>query len=223
VDEGLESAKDRGWREVAAIDAAYVRGELDDASWHAAMAELVVPAYLAAETPEGGSGSSRDAAGWEYARSLLTDAVESRQTFLDVGCANGHLLESMQRWAAVEPYGLEISPELAELARRRLPHWADRIWVGNAIEWQPPRHMRFDVIRTGLDYVPEPRRRELVEHLLSFSRRVVVGVFNEEREERRVEAAAESWGFAVSGRSERPHPHPRLAYRAFWIDAASSG
>ena len=69
-----------------------------------------------------------------------------------------------RRWAGAEPSGLDISPELAEFARRRLPHWADRIWVGNALEWEPPR--RFDVVRTGLDYVPPRPRRELVEHLL---------------------------------------------------------
>ncbi len=126
-------------------------------------------------------------------------------------------MESMAVWAGVEPYGLDISPELAELARRRLPRWADRIWVGNALEWEPPR--RFDVARTGLDYVPPPRRRELVEHLLAFAGRVVIGVFNEERVERALEAEVASWGFDPAGRSERPHPHPRLAYRAFWIDA----
>jgi SAM-dependent methyltransferase len=217
VDEELEAAKERAWREIAAVDAAYARGELDDAGWHAALAALVVPAYLAAGTAEGGSGSSRDAAGWEYARSLLADAVEPGQTFLDVGCANGHLMESMAAWAGVEPYGLELSPELAALARRRLPRWADRIWVGNALGWIPPR--RFDVVRTGLDYVPRPRRRELVERLLGSCERLVIGVHNEERDERRLEAEVEGWGFEVAGRSERPHPHPRLAYRAFWLDA----
>lgn len=215
--EELEAAKERSWREVAAIDAAYERGELTDEGWHEATAGLVVTVYLAAETAEGGSGSSRDEAGWEYARSLIADAVGPGQTFLDVGCANGLLMESMARWGAVEPYGLEISPELAALARRRLPEWTDRIWVGNAIEWEPPH--RFDVVRTGLDYVPAPRRRRLVEHLLSYSRRLVIGVFNEERDTRSLEGELAGWGFAVAGRSERLHPHPRLAYRAFWIDA----
>jgi len=125
-------------------------------------------------------------------------------------------MESMARWAAIEPYGLEISPELAELARRRLPQWADRIWVGNAIGWQPPH--RFDVVRTGVDYVPLPRRKQLVEHLLSYSGRLVIGVFNEERGSRSLEDAVASWGFEISGHSERPHPHPQLAYRIFWID-----
>lgn len=219
MDEQLEAAKERRWREVSAIDAAYDRGELDDEGWHAAIADLVVPAYLAARTPEGGSGSSRDAAGWERARSLLAEAVEPGQSFLDVGCANGHLMESMARWAGVEPYGLEISPQLAELARRRLPQWADRIWVGNALDWDPPR--RFDVVRTGLEYVPAPRRRRLVEHLLSFCDRLVLGVFNEERDHRALEADVASWGYRIAGRAERTHTHPLLAYRAFWIEAAA--
>jgi len=217
VDERLEAAKEGAWREVTEIDAAYAAGELDDEGWHAAMAALVVPAYLGAETPAGGSGSSRDAAGWEYARSLIAEAVAPGQSFLDIGCANGHLLESMAEWAGVEPYGLEITPELAALARRRLPQWAGRIWVGNAAEWVPPQ--QFDVARTGLDYVPTPRRRDLVEHLLGFCDRLVIGVHNEERYEPRLEEAVAAWGFGIAGRAERPHPHPRLAYKAFWIDA----
>lgn len=217
VDEGLAAAKEGGWREVAAIDDAYARGELDEAGWHEAMAALVVPAYLSAETAEGGSGSSRDGSGWEYARSLLADAVSAGQTFLDVGCANGHLMESMAAWAGVEPYGLEIAPELAQLARRRLPHWADRIWIGNALDWKPPR--RFDAVRTGLDYVPPDRRRDLVRHLLGFCDRLIVGVHNEERGAPGLPEEVAAWGFEIAGRSERLHPHPRLAYRAFWIDA----
>jgi len=217
VHEEVQAAKERRWREVAAVDAAYERGELDDDAWHAAMAGLVVPAYLAASTPEGGSGSSRDAAGWERARSLLAEAVEPGQSFLDVGCANGHLMESMSRWAGVEPYGLEISPELAELARSRLPRWAGRIWVGNALTWRSPRH--FDVVRTGLDYVPRTRQQQLVERLLGYCGRLVVGVFNEERARRTLEAEVASWGFPVAGRAERPHSHPLVAYRAFWINA----
>ena len=217
MDEGLEVAKERSWREVAAIDAAYERKELDDAGWHEAVAAMIAPAYLAADTVEGGSGSSRDAAGWEYARSLLADAVAPGQTFLDIGCANGLLMESMARWGDIRPYGLEISPELAAVARIRLPRWADRIWVGNAIAWGPPHS--FDVVRTHVDYVPVPRRPALVEHLLSYAGRLVIGVFNEERETRWLENEIAALGFAISGRSERPHPHPQLAYRAFWIDA----
>jgi hypothetical protein len=37
-------------------------------------------------------------------------------------------MESVVEWAdhRIEPYGLDIAPRLVELARERLPHWADR-------------------------------------------------------------------------------------------------
>ena len=139
VNEELEAAKERSWREIAAIDSAYERGELGDAGWHTAGAELVVPAYLAAESVQGGSGHSGTAADWEYSRGIVAEAVDRSGTFLDVGCANGLLMESVARWGldkglSIEPFGLDISAELAALARSRLPAWADRIFVGNALE-----------------------------------------------------------------------------------------
>lgn len=227
VDEGLEAAKERSWREVAEMAAAYERGELDDEGWHEAAAALVVPAYLAAETPEGGSGHSGTAEEWEYSRGIVAEAIDRGGTFLDVGCANGLLMESVARWGrakglSVEPYGLDISPDLADLARRRLPRWAGRIYVGNALGWTPP--LRFDFVRTGLEYVPPPRARELVEwllgHVVSPGGRLVVGKFNEEVERRILEERVASWGFRISGRAERAHRlEPRIAYRLFWIDA----
>jgi hypothetical protein len=59
----------------------------------------------------------------------------------------------------------------------------------------PPR--RFDFVRTGLDYAPPTRRRELVEHLLknvvSPGGCLIVGVFNDEKDERRTEECLASW------------------------------
>jgi SAM-dependent methyltransferase len=191
------------------------------------MAELIVPAYLAGDNPRAQSGHSGDEKRWEGARSLLLDAVDADGTFLDIGCANGHLMESVQAWGAakgfaLDPFGLEISPQLADLARRRLPQWGDRIHVGNALEWQPER--RFDFVRTNLGYVPARRRPSLLGHLLDNvtapDGRLIVGVFNEEVEQTSVEQTVVSWGFDVAGRTERPHPDTlRLVRRAFWIDA----
>jgi trans-aconitate methyltransferase len=191
------------------------------------MADLVVPAYVAGDNPRAQSGHSGDAQRWEGARRLLLDAVERSGSFLDIGCANGHLMECLHIWAAedgidLEPWGLEISNELAELARLRLPHWRDRIIVGNALDWRPPT--RFTYVRTNLDYVPATRRTELVQHLLdevvARDGRLIVGVFNEELAGV-IEESVSSWGFEIAGRAERPHPDTsRLVRRAFWIDAA---
>ena len=215
----IEALKDGGWREIAAIDAALARGDIDEEGWHRAMADLVVPAYLAAESPWGQSGKSGDEALWEEARRHVADAIDRDGAFLDVGCASGYLMESIVRWSPhrIEPYGLEIAPELAALARSRLPTWANRIFVGNALTWNPPR--RFEFVRTGLDYVPQPRRRDLVAHLLGFGDRLIIGSFNEEIEERALERDVESWGFEIAGRSERAHRDPRIVRRVFWIDA----
>jgi len=220
VNDAWKDAKERAWRAVEPVDEAYADGELGDDGWHAAMAAIVVPAYLGAATDEGGSGHSGTPEDWEYSRGIVAEAVRG-ETFLDVGCANGLLMESVHRWTGSEPYGLDISPELAKLARRRYPHWAKRIFVGNGLGWEPPR--RFDTVRTGLEYVPVPRRRALVAHLLDRAvapgGRLVIGKFNEEAERRSLEEEVGGWGFRVAGRAERPHrAEPRLAYRVFWID-----
>jgi len=229
-DATLAANKERAWREMGVIDQALLRGEIDDEAWHERVLGIVEPAYLAAPTPQGQSGHSGDAAGWEHARRLLLDAVPDEPgeavDVLDIGCANGHLMESLAAWAAadgrvLEPYGVEISARLAELARSRLPHWADRIWTGNAMMWAPPR--RFAVVRTGLDYVPPRRREELVDRLLTEAvapgGRLVVGVFNEEKGSDTVADLLGAWGHHVAGSASRAHRDPRLRYKAVWVDA----
>lgn len=120
---------------------------------------------------------------------------------------------------SLDRFGLDIAPELVELARRRLPELADRLWVGNALEWEPPH--RFTYIRTGLEYVPRDRRRELVERLLGWCERLIIGVFNEQAHARPTEELLRQWGHRIAGRSERAHrSKPGMDYRVVWIDAA---
>jgi SAM-dependent methyltransferase len=123
-------------------------------------------AYLGGDNPRAQAGFGGNQERWELARRPIVEAIDGPGTFLDIGCANGHLMECVARWSPhpVEPYGLDFAPGLVELARRRLPHWADRIWLGEALTWEPPR--RFDFVRTELVYVPRERRRDLVGRLL---------------------------------------------------------
>ncbi|ACQ78495.1 Methyltransferase type 11 [Beutenbergia cavernae DSM 12333] len=158
---------DDGARAVVQV-AASRAGDTDEAYFADAM-RLLAPAYLAATTAQGGSGFGGDADAWARRRGQIADAVPADGTFLDLGCANGLLMESVAAWTAarglrVEPYGVDLSPELVELARRRLPHWADRLAVGNALDWTPADGRRFDVVHVLLDCVPRDRRRELVDH-----------------------------------------------------------
>jgi SAM-dependent methyltransferase len=224
-DPELERAKERGWVELAAIDAALERGEIDEEGWHAAILAIVEPAYLAATTPQMQSGHSGDAAAWEFSRRLVMDAVDRAGTFLDIGCANGLLMESLVRWGdedghPIEPYGVDISARLAHLARDRCPQWADRIWTANAAAWRPPRLFTF--VRTGLEYVPDRSRPAYVDHLLTFLEpggRLILGKHNEETDRDDLAAGVESWGHRIAGRGTRPHRHPALSYKVFWVEA----
>jgi 2-polyprenyl-3-methyl-5-hydroxy-6-metoxy-1,4-benzoquinol methylase len=223
----VAAAKEGAWQEATRIDGAYQRGEIDAAGWHACWLAIVEPAYLAGDNPRAQSGQSGDAAGWERARRLLTDALPGDRTLLDVGCASGHLMETLVGWAAqdgttVEPYGVDISAGLADLARRRCPQWADRVATANAATWRPPR--RFDVVRTGLEYVPPGAAagfvRHLFDHVVAPGGRLIIGVYNEERDRATLEDQVRGYGYPITGRTSRAHRHPALAYKAIWIDAA---
>jgi len=220
----------RGWQLFEPIDAAYERGEIDAAEWHRRIGAIIGPAYLAAANPRGQSGSSSTPAEWEHARRFIFVAVNRDGTFLDVGCANGHLMECAVGWLAergyhIEPYGLEILTELAALARQRLPQWADRIAVGNAIDWIPER--RFDFVRTGLEYVPRRLRHELVRHLLDATvapaGRLIIGAHSEVAgSEPQLQAEVAGWGFRVAGAVEVPHAQDdRVVRRAFWLETSA--
>lgn len=151
-------------------DAAESFAAQGDASWFADTVRLLEPAYLRAETVEAGSGFGGTAADWRARRIGVVAGMCRSGTFLDLGCANGLLMESARTWAAergldIEPYGVDLSPGLVALARRRLPYWADRITVGNALDRCPDR--RFTYVHLLLDLVPPHRRHELVRHGLA--------------------------------------------------------
>jgi len=143
---------------------------------------------------------------------------------------NRHLIECVAGWAGergfrVEPYRLDIAPELADLARRRLPSWAGRIYVGNAIGWAPPRPL--DFVRTGLEYVPRRRRRDLVQHLIEHvvapGGRLIVGTSKVAvpglPSTPSWQELLTAWGFTLTGGSERRHePDSRFVYCVVWID-----
>jgi SAM-dependent methyltransferase len=204
----------------------------NEAAWYARTAALLEAAYLRASDPYGGSGKSGGAHAWELARRVIAVAIDRGGSFLDVGCANGLLLESLTAWCAagghaIEPHGLELSELIAALARSRLPRWADRIVVGNALTWTPA--MRFDFVRTELVYVPDHRRPELVERLLrdvvapggrlivcgygSGGRRPEVGTQD-------VATILRGWGHRVTGEAYARDEAGRVITRVAWIDVS---
>jgi SAM-dependent methyltransferase len=228
----IGSLKEHLWREVAQINDALAEGHIDEQGWHDAMAELVRPAYLAAKNPFGQAGHSGDATSWEKSRGFIARALDRSGSFLDVGCASGVMMESARRWGAergldIEPFGLEIVPELAELARRRLSEWGNRIHVGNILRWRPPGD-RFDYVLLRPEYAPPGRLCDMIEHVVtnvaSAHGRVIVLVGTEEAESRTIETSVTECGWTVAGRAEVAHPKDaRVVRRLFWIDGEARG
>ena len=198
-------------------------------TWYRAIRAVLEQSYLAATDVAAQSGKGGGLAAWEHARRPIAAALDRDGTFLDIGCANGLLMESVVAWAAaaghrIEPYGLDLSPALVRLARQRLPHWADRIWAGNAMTWRPRR--TFDVVRTELVYVPPGRERDLVQRLLTHAvapggRLVVCSYGSSSGVASRVAPLGEllaGWGFDVVGEAEATAPTGVVITRVAWID-----
>ena len=206
----------------------------DDEAYYAANLRTLQRAYLRGKTAQEGSGFGGDDRLWRQARQHITEGIGCSGTFLDVGCANGLLMESVTAWCAerglqVEPYGLDLAPGLAELARRRLPHWADRIWVGNAIDWVPPNGQRFDYVHILLDCVPQARRADLIRHHLTWTvapgtgRLLVSDYTTSPSADDTAAAVLRSLGFDCTGESGGDRRTTRPPAPTAWIDAPPSG
>src|ERR1700735_1030667 len=132
---------------------------------------LLEDAYVSADEQGdvfGGSGSTGDMTSWEAKRRVISGAFDRPGSWLDVGCANGLLMETLaagvaERVHRIEPYGLELSNRIAERARKRLPHWATRIWTCNVMKFEPP--IRLDYVTALADAVPIQSRGALLRRI----------------------------------------------------------
>jgi protein-L-isoaspartate O-methyltransferase len=163
------AAKARAHATIDDASDALARGSVTQSEWHRAVTDALAEAYLAEDDPRWQSGFDGDPELWREARALLLDAVPHSGSFLDVGAANGHLIECLAIWARdrgvdLDVFGLELNSQLAAAAQRRLPALAHQIYTGNVVDWPPPR--RFTYVRTGLEYVPTERAPALVSRLL---------------------------------------------------------
>jgi SAM-dependent methyltransferase len=220
----------------AAVQAAFAAYRAqDEQAFYAGTVRSLERAYLLGQTPQQGSGFGGDGVAWRQARWHITEGIAAAGTFLDVGCANGLLMESVAAWCAerdvaVEPFGVDLSPALAQLARRRLPQWADRIWTGNAIDWRPPGGLRFDYVHILLDAVPRARLADLIGHHLTHTvrpgtGRLLVSDYAASPAAGHPSAARtlESLGFGCEGQTSGGSRPGRPAIPTTWITAAPVG
>jgi len=142
-------------------------------------------------------------------------------------------METLTTWARekrlrLEPYGLELSPRIAEAARLRLPRWAGRIWTGNVMTWEPP--MRFDYVTVIADSVPQTARHNLVDRLitrfLSSTGRLIFSIYVPRPPAAPAElppasAVMKRFGYRVQGEAEA-RIDGELKVSAAWLDVAGA-
>ena len=220
---------EQGWRAIGELDRRLAAGDLDEAGWHRELTVLVTRALLTpagAASASGSEGRPHVQSQWEMARRPLMSAIDSDGTLLDVGCGSGLLMQLIHQWSVgqallLEPYGVEISPALADLARHRSPQWKDRIFTADILNWVPP--MRFDYVRANLHHVspevPALMARWLLETVVSPHGRLIVGVYVEAADaEVTLESRLQAEGLSIAGRSESPTAEPGRIRRITWID-----
>lgn len=180
----------------------------DLTAWFAEIKQALETAYMAAPTAWQQSGKSGTFEDWTRLRISNIAPVQRPGTYLDIGCANGYLLECLVVWARlkgieVTPYGLDYSAKLAALAQHRLPSYASNIYIGNAWNWNPPQC--FDYVRTELDYVPRNYRKPFVERLLTKfiaqEGRLIISQYRSRRDDLTqnwIDRDLQMWGFQVA-------------------------
>jgi SAM-dependent methyltransferase len=212
------------------LSAALENGIISEEQWYEGRKKATAIAYLSADNPRAQSGHGGDEARWRYTRvSMILEAIHKDGSFLDVGCANGYLIECLQRWVEgsglnVEFYGVDISEELIDLARTRLPDRSGRFFLANAVLWTPPQ--KFDFVHAHeISYAPRQRERQFLEHLLAEylnpGGRLIVGPWAVHRDITDMEERISSWGYEPTGYVLKSQGNDSsLTRKMIWFDKA---
>jgi len=186
-------------------------------------------AYLQHSNPMRQSGFGGGAERWRLERQPILDAITRSGSFIDIGCANGYLVECLVAWGRMrrlelEPFGLDVSTDLIALARQRFPGSEDHFHVANAWMWEPPR--RFEFVYSLYDNVPlnylTEYIRQLLGNVVAAGGRLIVGAYGSRTRHKPAFDVAEFMnraGFRVAGsRAAGAIPEARFA----WIEAESN-
>ncbi len=126
--------------------------------------------YLETDDPILQSGFGGGAKRWREEREPILEAITEDGDLLDIGCANGYLLECLVLWGrerdlTLIPYGIDLNPRLVEAAKKRLPTFREHFFVANAWEWVPEKPFKY--VYTLSHCVPDSYFENYLQHLLT--------------------------------------------------------
>lgn len=181
--------------------------------------------YLAEKDPIRQCGFAGGPERWRQEREPILNAVETDGDLLDIGCANGFLLECLVEWAGqrsivLTPYGLDQGIRLIELAKKRLPEYSSNLYTGDAWDWKPPRKFRY--VYTLYDCVPpdflEEYIRRMLLRMVCEGGRLIVGAYGSRSQKTPpfdIEGFLKCAGFSLQGKASGGNP-PITSF--VWID-----
>ena len=190
--------------------------------------------YLQSDDPIRQSGFGGGAKRWREEREPILDAVDGDGDLLDIGCANGFLLESLVAWGqerglALIPFGLDLGERLIARARARMPRFAANFFAGNGWDWEPPRRFRY--VYTLSDCVPPAYfaeyARRLLARVVAPEGRLIVGSygsFSRQIAPADVAALLDAAGLVATGESGGGDPiMARFAWTGQHLDLGDPG
>ena len=172
--------------------------------------------YLGEGDPIRQSGFGGGAERWHSEREPILEAINEDGDLLDIGCANGYLLECLVEWAGehgrvLTPYGLDQGVKLIELAKQRFPQYESNFYVGNSWDWEPPKQFKY--VYTMHDCVPIEFLEEYLQRLLSrvvcTGGRLIIGAYGSRSQRSRpfdIEDFLKPRGFSIAGKVEGGDP-----------------
>jgi SAM-dependent methyltransferase len=192
---------------------------------HLEMLRQLEQSYLESNDPIRQSGFGGGAQRWRLEREPILDAIDVDGDILDVGCANGYLLECLVNWGrernlVLTPYGVDIGAELINMARQRFPELQHHFFIANAWDWIPSRRFRY--VYALWDSVPLEYLEAFVRHLLSVmvvpQGRLILGAYGSRS--RQIEPldltkTLTARGFTIVGSAQAGEP---VNSRFVWID-----
>ncbi|MFD1676395.1 class I SAM-dependent methyltransferase [Alicyclobacillus fodiniaquatilis] len=225
----MERIIDRAYRFNEEQQRALEQGEISEEEWYEINKQYFTRNYLESDNPRGQSGHSEDEYHYSLSHLMILEAINKDGSFIDVGCANGYLLESLEKWTKglryynIEFHGLDISEGLIDLAIKRLPDWKDRLFIGNALYWAPEEKKYDFVCVKELSYVPINKQQSFLDHLFNNyvapKGRLLLGSYVEKRNTNALENKLSEWDYKPTGYIEKSHhKHQLLSRRILWFD-----
>lgn len=146
---------------------------------------------------------------WEQGRRFIAEEINRDGSILDIGCANGFLLKSLQEWSGrdLDPYGIDSNPRDVEKARSLFPAKEDHFsasslkeFLENAPAGFPPE---FDFVYWSIWDNYDPSKEE-IEGLLGMVKpggRLILGSYPNDEKQREIDqkkfSTIKDWGYKV--------------------------